>query len=65
LILVLAEDGKLVLVQATPEEHRELGSIRALPGNKTWNHLALARGIAYLRNHEEMVAYELPLAEKK
>jgi outer membrane protein assembly factor BamB len=65
LILVLAEDGKLVLVQATPEEHRELGSIRALGGDKTWNHLALARGIAYLRNHEEMVCYELPLAEKK
>ncbi|CAN5169014.1 PQQ-binding-like beta-propeller repeat protein [soil metagenome] len=65
LILVLAEDGKLVLVQATPEAHRELGSIRALPGDKTWNHLALARGVAYLRNHEEMVAYELPLAEKK
>ena len=43
LILVLAEDGKLVLVQATPEEHRELGSIRALQATRpgtTWHWLA-------------------------
>jgi outer membrane protein assembly factor BamB len=65
LLLILSETGKLVLVQATPEAHHELGSIQVFKSDKTWNHLALARGIAYLRNHEEMACYELPLAEKK
>ena len=65
LILILSENGKLVLVQAAPDAHHELGSIQAIQGDKIWNHLALASGIAYVRNHEEMACYELPLAEKK
>ncbi len=47
LILILSESGKLVLVQATPDAHHELGIIQALEGDKTWNHLALANGVAY------------------
>jgi outer membrane protein assembly factor BamB len=65
LILILSESGKLVLVQAAPDAHHELGSIQAIHGDKTWNHLALAQGAAYLRNHLEMACYDLPLAEKK
>jgi outer membrane protein assembly factor BamB len=65
LILILSETGKLVLVQAAPDAHHELGSIPIFKDDKTWNHLALANGVAYLRNHLEMAAYELPLAEKK
>jgi outer membrane protein assembly factor BamB len=58
LLVILSESGKLVLVEATPEGHRELGSIAALDG-KTWNHLALADGKAYVRNHREMACYDL------
>lgn len=59
LLVVLAEDGRLALVEARPDRFAPLGSIQALSKRKTWNTPALARGIAYLRNHEEMAAYDL------
>ncbi|HLJ95290.1 MAG TPA: PQQ-binding-like beta-propeller repeat protein [Gemmataceae bacterium] len=58
LLVILSETGKLVLVEATPEGHRELGSITALEG-KTWNNPALAGGKAFIRNSEEMACYDL------
>lgn len=58
-ILVLSESGQLVLVEATPEGHRELGKFSALEG-KTWNPPALSQGFAFVRNHTEMACYELP-----
>jgi outer membrane protein assembly factor BamB len=58
LLIIQSENGKLVLVEATPEGHRELGSIPALDG-RTWNTLAVADGKAYLRNSEEMACYDL------
>ena len=58
LLVIQSETGKLVLVEATPEGHHELGSIPALEG-RTWNTPALADGKAYLRNSEEMACYEL------
>jgi hypothetical protein len=39
--------------------------MRVLSGGKTWNHLALAHGAAYVRNDSEMACYDLPRAEKK
>jgi outer membrane protein assembly factor BamB len=62
LIVVGAENGKLALVEAKPDEFREAAIIQALPGNKNWNHLAIAGGRALLRNHYEMVCFELPAA---
>ncbi len=59
LLVVLSERGKLVLVEASPEGHRELGSIAALEGAKTWNPPALAGGRAYVRNADEMACYDL------
>jgi outer membrane protein assembly factor BamB len=47
-----------VLVEATPEEHRELARFPAIEG-KTWNHPAIADGILLVRNAEEMAAYRL------
>jgi len=58
-ILVLSESGDLVLVEATPEGHRELGKFPALEG-KTWNPPALSQGFVLVRNHNEMACYELP-----
>jgi len=40
LILVMAEDGDVALVEATPEAFRELGRFEVL-GDKTWNNPAL------------------------
>jgi len=63
-ILVESEIGKLVLVAATPERHHEVASFQALEGRKNWNYLTVARGRAYVRNHEMMACFDLP-AEKK
>jgi len=61
LLVVLTEEGELVLVEANPERQVELGKTPAIEG-KTWNNPALVRGKALVRNHLEMACYELPLA---
>ena len=57
-IVVLAEDGDLVLVAASPARHEELGRFSAVSG-KTWNHLALDDGRLLVRNLREMAAFDL------
>jgi outer membrane protein assembly factor BamB len=57
-IIVLTEDGDLVLVAATPARHQELASFPAL-GGKTWNHLAIDDGRLLVRNLSEMAAFDL------
>jgi len=59
LLVVLTENGKLVLVNATPEGHQELGSFQALEKTRTWNCPALADGKVYIRNDAEMACYDL------
>lgn len=58
LLLVAAENGQVVLLEANPEAHKELGRFHAIEG-KTWNHPAVIRGRLYLRNGEEIACYEL------
>jgi outer membrane protein assembly factor BamB len=60
LLLIQAENGDVVLVEATPEEHRELARLAALPG-KTWNPPALAGRYLLVRNNREAACYELPI----
>jgi outer membrane protein assembly factor BamB len=62
-LLILSERGDLVLVEATPEAHRERGKLHVLDGDKTWNPPALGGNYAFVRNHEWMACYELPAAE--
>ena len=57
-LIVLAEDGDLALVRATPERHVELARFRAIEG-KTWNHPALSDGYLLVRNIAEMAAFDL------
>ncbi|MCI0358608.1 MAG: PQQ-binding-like beta-propeller repeat protein [Planctomycetaceae bacterium] len=59
LILVQAEDGRLVLVEANPREHIERGSIQVLT-DKTWNNLCLYGRKLLVRNAREAACYELP-----
>jgi len=59
-LIVLTEQGEVVLVEATPEEHRELARFQALEG-KTWNNPAIADGLLIVRNQTEMAAYDLRL----
>lgn len=61
LLLVQTEGGDVVLVEPSPEAHRELARFTALDG-KSWNPPALAGRYLLLRNDAEAVLYELPLA---
>ncbi len=61
-ILVLSETGELALVEATPDEYRELSSIQALdPADTTWNTPAFAPPYLLIRNSREAACYRLPL----
>jgi outer membrane protein assembly factor BamB len=60
LLLVLSEQGQVVLVAADPTDHRELASFKALEG-KTWNHPVLMEDRLYVRNSQEAAAYKVKL----
>ncbi len=63
LLLVLSEDGEVVLIEATPERRDNvLGQFQALSG-KTWNNFALYGPYLVVRNAEEAAVFRLPLAE--
>ena len=62
LILLQAESGEVVLVEATIEQHRELARMAAF-GDKTWNNPALSGRYLLLRNDREAVCYELAIEE--
>ena len=59
-LLVQAESGAVVLVDTTPEKHRERGRLEAIAG-QTWNTLCLAGSQLLVRNAEEAACYELPV----
>jgi outer membrane protein assembly factor BamB len=62
LLLVLSEQGEVVLVSANPEEHEELAKIPAISG-KTWNHPVIAHGKLFVRNAEEAACFALPILD--
>ena len=57
-LVVLTEEGDVVLVRATPEGHQELAGFHAIDG-KTWNVPAIAGGRLLVRNAREMAAFDL------
>jgi outer membrane protein assembly factor BamB len=57
-LIVLAENGDLALVKATPEGHQELARVPAIEG-KTWNHPVVANGRLLVRNLREMAAFDI------
>ena len=57
-LIVLTEDGDLVLVKANPDRLEELVQFPVLEG-KTWNHPAMAGGYLLVRNLAEMAAFDL------
>jgi outer membrane protein assembly factor BamB len=61
LLFVLSDSGVLALAEAAPDGYREKGRIQALEG-KTWTAPALAHGRLYLRDHDELVAYDVRTA---
>jgi outer membrane protein assembly factor BamB len=57
-LVILTEDGDLVLVRATPEKLDEQAHFTALSG-KTWNYHAISDGVLLVRNEKEMAAFEI------
>jgi len=62
LLFVQTEEGEGVLVEPSPDAHRELTRSALLDG-KTWNPPALSGARLLVRNDREAALYELPLAE--
>ena len=58
MLLVLTEKGEVVLVEATPESHRETTRFKAIQG-KTWNHPVIANGKLFVRNDREAACYDV------
>lgn len=58
LLLIAAEDGRVVLLRADPNEHTEVASFKGLEG-KTWNHPVLVGNKLYVRNAQEAACYQL------
>jgi outer membrane protein assembly factor BamB len=63
LLLIQAESGEVVLVEANSERHIELSRLQALEG-QTWNNPALAGRYLLVRNAEQAACYELALADE-
>ena len=57
-LVVLTEQGELVLVKATPDGHEELARFAAI-GGKTWNTPTIAAGRLFVRNTTEMAAFDI------
>ena len=64
LLLIQAENGEVVLVEANPADHNELSRFTAL-SSKTWNHPALAGDLLLVRNDREAACYRLTLLNQK
>lgn len=58
LLIVLSDQGTLLLVQAAPDAYTELARFQAMEG-KAWTAPALANGRLYLRDNDEIVALEM------
>jgi len=56
-LLVLLDSGECRVVAADPAQYRELGRFQAC--GKSYVHPALARGVLYVRDARELVAYTL------
>jgi outer membrane protein assembly factor BamB len=62
-LLVLTEEGELVLLRADPEKLDELARFKAIEG-KTWNHPVLVGNLLFVRNGREAACFEMPVAKR-
>jgi outer membrane protein assembly factor BamB len=57
-LVILTEDGEVVLARAIPEKLDEKARFTAIRG-KTWNYPAISDGVLLVRNEEEMAAFQI------
>jgi outer membrane protein assembly factor BamB len=58
-LVILTDLGRLVVAELAPDAYRELGSMQALDGSRSWTSPSFAGGKLFLRNLVEMTAVEL------
>jgi len=63
-LVMVTEQGDVVLVRATPEGHQELARFSAIEG-RTWNIPAIDNGLLLVRNASEMACFRLGRAVQK
>ena len=59
-ILLHSESGELFLLEATPDEYRELGTLKTIAG-VCWNTLCLTGNQLLIRSEIEAACVEIPL----
>ena len=64
-LLIISEDGDLVLVPAVPTKPQPLASIKVLESGFCWNHMALAGGRLLVRNASEAVCFDIGRSTSK
>jgi outer membrane protein assembly factor BamB len=57
-LLITSDTGEVILASVSADGHEVLGRFQAIEG-KTWNSPVIADGRLFLRNAEEMAAFEL------
>ena len=57
-LIVMGEDGQLLLIDASPKAYRELGRVQVFEG-RTWTMPVVSGGKLYLRDEQEVVAMDL------
>ncbi len=62
MLLMITEEGEVLLVEANPEEFYEVASFQPLE-DKVWNHPVVARGKLMVRSRSEIGSYLLPAVE--
>ena len=61
LLLLIAEEGDLFLIEANPEEHRVVAELPGALDGKSWNNPALSGKYLLLRDADTAVCYEVAL----
>ncbi len=64
LLIILADDGRLVLAEKTGEAFRQKGRFQATTG-KSWTAPTVAHGRLYLRDFDEVAAYDIQAPEAR
>lgn len=63
IILLMAENGEVLLIEPSPESERVVASFRAFK-SKTWNPPALAGSFLLVRNDLEAACFKLPVSAR-
>lgn len=63
-LIVQGEKGEIVLLDANPEQHTELGRLDGVEG-KSWNHPIVVGNRLFARSADEAVCYELAVMQTR